>query len=234
MTTVLVVDDDPNICRITKLYLEKSGYAVETAHDGEQALAQFEALRPDFIVLDLMLPKRDGWSVCQKIRAMSDVPILMLTARGQVEERIEGLQMGADDYLVKPFDPNELVARIATILRRSTGRAGSQAQTNVYEVGSLRLDATSHEVTVEGQQVALPKKEYELLLFLVRNPNQVFTREDLIAKIWGWDFEGEDRVVDLYIKRLRQKLSLLSEREEDWGIRTVWGVGYKFEGPDVC
>ncbi|MEW9699346.1 response regulator transcription factor [Paenibacillus sp. SI8] len=234
MTTVLVVDDDPNICRITKLYLEKSGYAVETAHDGEQALAQFDALQPDFVVLDLMMPKRDGWSVCQKIRAMSDVPILMLTARGQVEERIEGLHMGADDYLVKPFDPNEMVARITTILRRTLQRTDRPIQTNLYEVGSLRLDASSHEVSVEGKQVALPKKEYELLLFLVRNPNQVFTREDLITKIWGWDFEGEDRVVDLYIKRLREKLSALTERKKDWSIRTVWGVGYKFEGPDIC
>ncbi|NEW07504.1 response regulator transcription factor [Paenibacillus sp. SYP-B3998] len=234
MKTVLVVDDDPNICRITKLYLEKSGYSVETAHDGDQALAQFDKLSPDFIVLDLMLPKRDGWAVCQKIRAMSDVPILMLTARGQVEERIEGLQMGADDYLIKPFDPNELVARITTILRRTTLRSDAPVPTNLYEIGSLRLDAGSHEVTVEGHYVALPKKEYELLLFFLRNPNQVFTREELIAKIWGWDFEGEDRVVDLYIKRLRQKLSALTQRRDDWSIRTVWGVGYKFEGPGAC
>jgi len=234
MTTILVVDDDHNICRITKLYLEKNGYSVLTAYDGEQALAQFAAHRPDFIVLDLMLPKLDGWSVCQRVRAASDVPILMLTARGEVEERIEGLTMGADDYLVKPFDPNELVARIATILRRSSQRQVSPLPSDIYEVGSLRVDAASHEVTVEGQQVALPRKEYELLLFLVRNPNQVFTREDLIARIWGWDFEGEDRVVDLYIKRLRQKLTVFTERQTDWSIRTVWGVGYKFEGPGAC
>jgi DNA-binding response OmpR family regulator len=232
--TVLVVDDDLNICRITKLYLEKSGYAVITANDGEQALTQFEELQPDFIVLDIMLPKRDGWSVCQKIRAMSDVPILMLTAKAHVDERIEGLQMGADDYLVKPFDPNELVARVTTILRRTLIRTEAAAPSNMYEVGSLRLDVLSHDVTVEGQLVALPKKEYELLLFFVRNPNQVFTREDLIAKIWGWDFEGEDRVVDLYIKRLRQKLSAHTERKVDWNIRTVWGIGYKFEGPESC
>ncbi|MFC5450512.1 response regulator transcription factor [Paenibacillus aestuarii] len=234
MTTILVVDDDHNICRITKLYLVKNGFAVLTAHDGEQALEQFEAHLPDFIVLDLMLPKRDGWSVCQRIRASSDVPILMLTARGEVDERIGGLNMGADDYMVKPFDPNELVARITTILRRSSQRQVSPFNSNIYEVGSLRVDAVSHEVTVEGQLVALPRKEYELLLFLVRNPNQVFTREDLISKIWGWDFEGEDRVVDLYIKRLRQKLSALTERQIDWNIRTVWGVGYKFEGPGAC
>ncbi|MEC0229167.1 response regulator transcription factor [Paenibacillus alba] len=234
MTTILVVDDDHNICRITKLYLEKSGYKVFTAHDGEQALTQFGQLSPDLIVLDIMLPKRDGWSVCQMIRAQSDVPILMLTARGHVDERIEGLQMGADDYLVKPFDPNELVARVTTILRRTLLRAEAAAPAHIYEIGSLRVDVLSHDVTVEGQLVALPKKEYELLLFFVRNPNQVFTREDLIAKIWGWDFEGEDRVVDLYIKRLRQKLSALTERKVDWVIRTVWGVGYKFEGPDAC
>ncbi|MDQ0918264.1 response regulator transcription factor [Paenibacillus sp. V4I5] len=181
-----------------------------------------------------MMPKRDGWEVCQKIRAKSDVPILMLTARGHVDERIEGLQMGADDYLVKPFDPNELVARVTTILRRTLLRTEAAAPAHLYEVGSLRVDSLSHDVTVEGQFVALPKKEYELLLFFVRNPNQVFTREDLIAKIWGWDFEGEDRVVDLYIKRLRQKLSVLTNRKEDWSIRTVWGVGYKFEGPGAC
>ncbi|MDF2646678.1 MAG: response regulator transcription factor [Paenibacillus sp.] len=234
MTTVLVVDDDLNICRITKLYLEKNGYMVITANDGEQALNQFDELNPDFIVLDIMMPKRDGWEVCKKIRAKSDVPILMLTARGHVDERIDGLQMGADDYLVKPFDPNELVARVTTILRRTLLRTEAAAPAHLYEVGSLRVDSLSHDVTVEGQFVALPKKEYELLLFFVRNPNQVFTREDLIAKIWGWDFEGEDRVVDLYIKRLRQKLSVLTNRKEDWSIRTVWGVGYKFEGPGAC
>lgn len=234
MTTVLVVDDDVNICKITKLYLEKNGYEVATANDGEQALARFQELQPDFIVLDIMLPKRDGWSVCQNIRAQSDVPILMLTARGHVDERIEGLRMGADDYLVKPFDPNELVARVTSILRRTGLRAQVIPASHLYESGSLRVDSLGHEVTVEGQVVSLPKKEYELLLFFVRNPNQVFTREDLIAKIWGWDFEGEDRVVDLYIKRLRQKLSALTERKEDWSIRTVWGVGYKFEGPGGC
>lgn len=234
MKTVLVVDDDLNICRITKLYLEKSGYTVVTAHDGEQALAQFGLLQPDFIVLDIMLPKLDGWLVCQRIRAMSDVPILMLTARGHVDERIEGLQMGADDYLVKPFDPNELVARVTTILRRTLTRPAAAAPAHIYEAGSLRVDTLSHDVTVEGQLVALPKKEYELLLFFVRNPNQVFTREDLIAKIWGWDFEGEDRVVDLYIKRLRQKLTAPTQRKVDWSIRTVWGIGYKFEGPESC
>ncbi|TXK83897.1 response regulator transcription factor [Paenibacillus sp. N3.4] len=234
MKTVLVVDDDLNICRITKLYLEKNGYAVVTAHDGEHALQQFDLLSPDFIVLDIMLPKREGWSVCQMIRAKSDVPIMMLTARGDVDERIEGLQMGADDYLVKPFDPNELVARVTTILRRTLLRTKAGTPAHIYEVGSLRIDVLSHDVTVERQLVALPKKEYELLLFFVRNPNQVFTREDLISKIWGWDFEGEDRVVDLYIKRLRQKLSAWTERKVDWSIRTVWGVGYKFEGPDAC
>ncbi|RTE11627.1 response regulator transcription factor [Paenibacillus whitsoniae] len=234
MATILVADDDINICKITKLYLEKNGYEVVTANDGEQALRQFEEIQPDFIVLDIMMPKRDGWAVCQSIRARSDVPILMLTARGQVDERVEGLKMGADDYVVKPFDPNELVARVATIMRRSSKRAAPEAAPHIYESGSLRLDSLSHEVTVEGHPVQLPKKEYELLLFFMRNPNQVFTREDLITKIWGWDFEGEDRVVDLYIKRLRQKLTALTERSSDWSIRTVWGVGYKFEGPGAC
>lgn len=144
-----------------------------------------QELQPDFIVLDIMLPKRDGWSVCQMVRAQSDVPILMLTARGHVDERVEGLRMGADDYLVKPFDPNELVARVTSILRRTGLRTQVAPAANVYEVGSLRIDSLGHEVTVDGQVVALPKKEYELLLFFVRNPNQVFTREDLISKIWG-------------------------------------------------
>lgn len=234
MKTVLIVDDDVNICRITKLYVEKGGFQVEMAHDGEAALKLFERLNPDFVVLDLMLPKQDGWSVCNQIRAKSDVPILMLTARGQVEERIEGLQMGADDYMVKPFDPNELVARITSILRRASGRLETPVKTDVYEFGSLRIDAISHEVTIEGKEVSLPKREYDLMLFFARFPNQVFSREDLISKIWGWDFDGDDRVVDVYIKRIRQKLKAMSEKDNEWNIRTVWGIGYKFEGADSC
>ncbi|UJF33518.1 response regulator transcription factor [Paenibacillus hexagrammi] len=234
MKTILIVDDDVNICRITKLYLEKSGFQVATAHDGDAALELFEQIRPDCMVLDLMLPGQDGWSVCRQVRAKSDMPILMLTARGQVEDRIEGLHMGADDYIVKPFDPNELVARVMTVLRRSPVRTESPVRTDIYEIGSLRVDALAHEVTVEGQPVTLPKREYELLLFLVRNQNQVFTREDLIAKIWGWDFDGDDRVVDVYVKRIRQKLKAMTSRSEDWNIRTVWGVGYKFEGAAPC
>ncbi len=234
MKTVLMIDDDVNICRITKLYLEKNGYKTEVCHDGIEAVEACRRLRPDLLVLDLMLPGMDGWTVCRKIRAMSDVPIIMLTAKGEVDERIDGLAMGADDYMVKPFDPNELVARIKAILRRSGGTAEAADRSELYVAGSLRVDAASRQVTVKGQAVTLPRKEFELLLFLIRNPNRVFTREELITGIWGWDFEGEDRVVDLYIKRIRQKLLASAEEANEWGIVTVWGTGYKFEVTALC
>lgn len=229
MKKILVVDDDAHICKITKLYLEKHGYEVETVYDGLQAVGAYEQNRHDLIVLDLMLPGLDGRSVCNKIRETSDVPIIMLTAKAEVGDRIDGLQLGADDYIVKPFDPNELVARTETVLRRMIPRSAPERHTGVREFGTLKIDESAYQVYLRGEPVNLPRREFELLLFLAKHPNQVFSRDDLITKVWGWDFDGEDRVVDLYVKRLRHKLADASGTDSAWGIRTIWGVGYKFE-----
>ncbi|MEB3102179.1 response regulator transcription factor [Ferviditalea candida] len=229
MKKILVVDDDVHICKITKLYLEKHGYEVETVYDGLQAVGAYERGRHDLIVLDLMLPGLDGRSICHTIRETSDVPIIMLTAKGEVGDRIGGLQLGADDYMVKPFDPNELVARTESVLRRMLPRSVPERNGGVRKYGTLRIDETAYQVYLRGEPVNLPRREFELLLFLAKHPNQVFSREDLITKVWGWDFDGEDRVVDLYVKRLRHKLADASGSGSAWRIRTIWGVGYKFE-----
>jgi DNA-binding response OmpR family regulator len=218
---ILLVDDDLNICKITSIYLKKAGFEVELAYDGEQALQLFEEKKVDAILLDLMLPKLDGWKVCERIRKISSVPIIMLTARGQTADKIEGLELGADDYLVKPFDPNELIARLNAVLRRTS--TGSNNDSII--IGELEINPQAHTVLLKSMDVKLPRKEFELLLFLAKHPNRVFTREELIERIWGWDFDGEDRVIDLYIKRLRSKLA----KNKTVAIKTVWGVGYQLE-----
>jgi len=233
--TILIVDDDPSIVKITKLYLSKYGYDVEEASDGQSALDRIQSGRIDLAVLDLMLPKKDGWTVCRELRISHDhTPIIMLTARGEVHERIEGLRMGADDYLVKPFDPNELIARIDTVLRRAgslspdsqpSGHPGSDDSKNKLVIGNLSICEEAVEVQVDSDAISLTRREFDLLVFLARRPNRVFSREDLIAHIWGWEFDGEDRVVDLYIQRIRRKLG----SGEGWSLTTVWGIGYKFE-----
>lgn len=227
---ILLVDDDLNICKVTSLYLKKAGFDIVTAYDGEQALGQFEANKVDAIILDIMLPKLDGRKVCEKIRTISSVPIIMLTARGQVVDRIEGLQLGADDYIVKPFDPNELIARLQAVLRRTASDAKDSSKERVV-LGSLEINLHNHLVSVKGDEVKLPRKEFELLVFLAKHPNRVFTRDELIERIWGFDFDGEDRVIDLYIKRLRKKLSI--EDNPSFTIKTVWGVGYQLEAPSL-
>lgn len=222
---ILLVDDDLNICKVTSIYLQKAGYEIELAYDGEQALRLFEQTKIDAIILDIMLPKLDGMKVCENIRSVSSVPIIMLTAKGQTTDKIEGLQLGADDYMVKPFDPNELIARLQAVLRR-TGDAPISSKDLIVH-GELEINTVNYTVSVNSHFIKLPRKEFELLLFLVKHPNRVFSREDLIEKIWGWDFEGEDRVVDLYIKRLREKLS--KAKNQSIVIKTVWGVGYQLE-----
>jgi DNA-binding response OmpR family regulator len=224
-TKIMMVDDDLNICKVTSIYLQKAGYEVVFAYDGEQALKLFDTTKVDAIILDLMLPKVDGMKVCEKIRQASTVPIIMLTAKGQTTDKIEGLQLGADDYIVKPFDPNELVARLHAVLRRTQNDKNSSA--DMITLGELEINTMTHTVTVNGNEIKLPKKEFELLLFLAKHPNRVFSRDELIEMIWGWDFEGEDRVVDLYIKRLRSKLS--KTENQSIMIKTVWGVGYQLE-----
>jgi DNA-binding response OmpR family regulator len=224
-TKIMMVDDDLNICKVTSIYLQKSGYEVVFAYDGEQALKLFDTTKVDAIILDLMLPKVDGMKVCETIRQVSTVPIIMLTAKGQITDKIEGLQLGADDYIVKPFDPNELIARLQAVLRRT--QPDKSSSTDLISIGELEINTMNYTVSHNGSELKLPKKEFELLSFLAKHPNRVFSRDELIEMIWGWDFEGEDRVVDLYIKRLRSKLS--KTKNQSISIKTVWGVGYQLE-----
>jgi DNA-binding response OmpR family regulator len=229
-TKIMMVDDDLNICKVTSIYLQKAGYEVVVAYDGEQALKLFDTTKVDAIILDLMLPKVDGMQVCEKIRRASTVPIIMLTAKGQTTDKIEGLQLGADDYIVKPFDPNELIARLQAVLRRT--QTVKSSSTELISIGELEINPMNYTALLNGNEIKLPKKEFELLLFLAKHPNRVFSRDELIEMIWGWDFEGEDRVVDLYIKRLRSKLS--KAENQTIMIKTVWGVGYQLEATATC
>ena len=226
MPKVLIVDDDINICNITRKYLEKERYEVSVRFNGEAALEFLKDNTIDIAILDVMLPGIDGVKVCEEIRANSSIPIIMLTAKGQVEDKITGLKTGADDYVVKPFDPNELVARVETVLRRASSlEKHEKPAAPKYE--NFSINTESFEVTVDGRIVALPKREFQLLEFLIKHPNKVFSRDQLIELIWGWDFDGDDRAVDLYIQRLRKRLK--TQGKVNWVIKTIWGIGYKFE-----
>ena len=223
---ILVADDDLNICELLRLYLEKEGFEVVMAHDGEEAVAKFESEKPSLILLDIMMPKLDGWQVCRQIRQKSDCPIIMLTAKGETFDKVLGLELGADDYVVKPFDTKEIVARIKAVLRRS-GPAGAPAG-EVKEVSydKLTVNMTRYELKVDGKVVDAPPKELELLFHLASHPNRVFTRDQLLDEVWGFEYYGDSRTVDVHIKRLREKLEGVSDQ---WSLKTVWGVGYKFE-----
>ena len=223
---ILVADDDLNICELLRLYLEKEGFEVVMAHDGEEAVAKFESEKPSLILLDIMMPKLDGWQVCRQIRQKSDCPIIMLTAKGETFDKVLGLELGADDYVVKPFDTKEIVARIKAVLRRS-GPVGAPAS-EVKEVSydKLTVNMTRYELKVDGKVVDAPPKELELLFHLASNPNRVFTRDQLLDEVWGFEYYGDSRTVDVHIKRLREKLEGVSDQ---WSLKTVWGVGYKFE-----
>ena len=216
---ILVVDDEKHIVQLVKLYLGNEGYQVEVAYNGREALDKARQLRPDLIVLDLMLPETSGLEVCRQLRQESDVPIIMLTARDEAEDRVAGLELGADDYVTKPFNPRELAARVKAVLRRTTGLGATQ---RVLEVGDVRIDPDRHEVTVGGRRVDLRPKEFELLSVLARRPGVVFPRERLCQLVWGPDFFGDQRTVDVHITWLRDKLRGATAR-----IETVWGVGYK-------
>ena len=224
MSRILVVDDEQNICELLTLYLEKEGYTVETAGDGEEAIKKFTAFNPDLILLDIMLPKKDGWQVCREVRQESNCPIIMLSAKGETFDKVLGLELGADDYVTKPFDSKEVMARIRTVLRR----AGTLPEENRQEVEhhNLYVSLTNYKLVVEGRQVDAPPKEIELLYHLAKNPNRVFTRDQLLDEIWGFKYFGDSRTVDVHIKRIREKVEGVSDR---WAIRTVWGIGYKFE-----
>lgn len=225
MIKVLIVDDDANISELISLYLKKEGYHTQEVYSGRAALDAFEEYSPDIVLLDIMLPEIDGYDVCKEIRKIDRTPIIMLTAKGEVFDKVLGLELGADDYIVKPFDPKELVARVKAVLRRTSAQNEPTQLKNRIMLDNLIIDKDNYSVTYEGQLVELPPKELEVLYFLASHPRQVFTREQLLDKIWGYDFVGDTRTVDVHIKRLRDKF----EGDHTWNIKTVWGVGYKFE-----
>ena len=223
--SVLIVEDDRNIAELLQLYLEKEGYAVITAEDGGKGLEKFRTIKPDLVLLDVMMPVMDGWAVCKAIRAESRVPIIMLTAKGETDDKVAGLKQGADDYITKPFEMKEVLARIEAVLRRVSGVA-AETKSRRITFDKLSIDMDSFELVVDGKKVDTPPKEMELLFFLASSPNRVYTRNQLLDEVWGFDYFGDSRTVDVHVKRLREKLEGVSE---SWGLKTVWGVGYKFE-----
>jgi len=221
---ILIVDDDANICELLRLYLTKEGYSPVIVNDGIAAVETAATLKPALILLDIMLPKLDGWQVCRKIRQSSDVPIIMLSAKGETFDKILGLELGADDYIVKPFEAKEVVARIKAVLRRTAAPAAEIVKEVNFD--NLFISITNYEMKVRGVHVDAPPKELELLFHLASNPNRVFTRDQLLDEVWGFDYYGDSRTVDVHIKRLREKLKGVSDK---WELKTVWSVGYKFE-----
>ena len=231
---ILIVDDDTNIAELISLYLTKECFETKIVEDGEEAIAAFSEFEPNLILLDLMLPGIDGYEVCRTVRKTSSVPIIMLSAKGEVFDKVLGLELGADDYMIKPFDSKELVARVKAVLRRftpakeepQTAEQAPNAQAGDYvEYPQLSINQTNYSVTYQGAPVEMPPKELELLYFLASHPNQVFTREQLLDHIWGYEYIGDTRTVDVHVKRLREKI----KDRENWSIATVWGIGYKFE-----
>ena len=225
---ILVVDDDTNICELLRLYLEKEGYVVKIVNDGVSAINAFKQENPDLSLLDIMIPKLDGWQVCREIRKFSDKPIIMLTAKGETFDKVLGLELGADDYVTKPFDTKEVVARIKAVLRR-TAPASDTSDVKEVNYDKLSINLTNYEMKVNGVSVDTPPKELELIYHLASNPNRVFTRDQLLDEVWGFDYYGDSRTVDVHIKRLREKLEGVSDK---WELKTVWSVGYKFETKD--
>ena len=225
---ILVVDDDTNICELLRLYLEKEGYVVKIVNDGVSAINAFKQENPDLTLLDIMIPKLDGWQVCREIRKFSDKPIIMLTAKGETFDKVLGLELGADDYVTKPFDTKEVVARIKAVLRR-TAPASDTSDVKEVNYDELSINLTNYEMKVNGVSVDTPPKELELIYHLASNPNRVFTRDQLLDEVWGFDYYGDSRTVDVHIKRLREKLEGVSDK---WELKTVWSVGYKFETKD--
>jgi len=227
-TKILIVDDDNNIAELISLYLTKECYDTKIVNDGEEALAAFDSYNPNMILLDLMLPGIDGYQVCREVRTKSNVPIIMLSAKGEIFDKVLGLELGADDYIMKPFDSKELVARVKAVLRRYQpvkAVAAPIPTTKCVEYPDLTINLSNYSVIYNGNQVDMPPKELELLYFLAASPNQVFTREQLLDHIWGYEYIGDTRTVDVHVKRLREKI----KDHENWQISTVWGIGYKFE-----
>ncbi len=237
MKKVLLIDDDPGIIEVLKMYFEKEGYNVSICMQGDKAIATFNVAKPDIIILDLMLPGMDGNDICREIRKTSNVPIIMLTARTDTLDKIVGLELGADDFVPKPFEPKELLARVKAVLRRterseapaeSSSETENNANQEIITYPGFSVDKVKYVVTVDGEEIYMPPKELELLFFLASNPNRVFTREQLLENVWGYDFYGESRTVDVHVKRIREKIEN-PDREQNWCIKTVWSKGYKFE-----
>ena len=222
---VLIVEDERNISELLQLYLEKEGYAVTVASDGKQGLEKFRTIKPDIVLLDVMMPVMDGWQLCRAIRAESKVPVIMLTAKSETDDKVAGLKSGADDYITKPFEMKEVLARIEAVLRRSD-RCAPETPARKLVFDKLTIDMDAFELTVDGKKVDTPPKEMELLFYLASSPNRVYTRNQLLDEVWGFDYFGDSRTVDVHVKRLREKLEGISEK---WCLKTVWGVGYKFE-----
>lgn len=222
---ILIADDNDNICALLKLYLEKESFVTAVAHNGIEALKLYDEFNPDLVLLDVMMPEMDGWQVCRTIRKSSNVPIIMITAKGETFDKVLGLDLGADDYIVKPFDTKEVVARINAVLRRFNKASGSIKE---VKYDGLVVNLTNYELRVGGKLVDAPPKEMELLYHLAANPNRVFTRDQLLDEVWGFEYYGDSRTVDVHIKRLREKLEPVADTVK-WSLKTVWGVGYKFE-----
>ncbi len=225
-TKILIVDDDVNICELLRLYLVKDGFDAEVITDGITALNTFETVQPDLILLDIMLPGMDGWQICREIRKTSQVPIIMLTAKGETFDKVLGLELGADDYITKPFETKEVVARIKAVLRRSGTQATAPELPKEVSFDKLTINLTNYELKVDGNPIDTPPKELELIFHLASNPNRVYTRDQLLDEVWGFEYYGDSRTVDVHVKRLREKLEGVSDK---WELKTVWGVGYKFE-----
>ena len=224
---ILVVDDDLNICELLKLYLENEGYTAYVANDGQAAVDMFNEKSPDLVLLDIMLPKMDGWQVCREIRKTSSEPIIMLTAKGETFDKVLGLELGADDYVTKPFDSKEVMARIKAVLRRAKGESeNSASEKKIVKYDKLEINIENYELKVDGKVIDTPPKELELIYHFASNPNRVYTRDQLLDEVWGFDYYGDSRTVDVHVKRLREKLEGVSDK---WSLKTVWGVGYKFE-----
>ena len=222
---LLVVDDDPNICELLRLYFEKEGYQVKTASDGFEGVSIFKNFDPDLVLLDIMMPRKDGWQVCREIREVSAKPIIMITAKNETFDKVLGLELGADDFIVKPFDMKELSARVKAVLRRYNAYSKTEDD-EVVRFDQIEISLQKYELKLRGKAIDVPPKELELLYFLARNCNRVFTRDQLLDKVWGYDYLGDSRTIDVHVKRLREKLAGASDK---WELKTVWGVGYKFE-----
>ena len=223
---ILVIDDDISICDTIKNYFEKEGYEIKAVNDGISGIDSFKLYDPDIVLLDIVLPKKDGWQVCREIREVSNKPIIMISAKNETFDKVLGLELGADDYLVKPFDIKELSARIKAVLRRTRSHSTIKNDNEVIKFDNIEISLQKYELKLRGKSIDIPPKELELLYFLAYNRNRVFTRDQLLDKVWGFDYLGDSRTVDVHVKRLREKLEGVSDK---WVLKTVWGVGYKFE-----